>query len=356
MSSHSNGVRVLHRAADASNLGRCDSGKNVGNKSPIIACSDLAGMASIIPSSIPSFHPIRLISTMKNSTETLVTCPTCNTPNFTERGLKAHRCNGIDRTLTNSAPGGRNSREQLQPVAAAPGTLSDDALMGAQLTEQFKKAITATREVVIFGAMMIRAREHTVSTRGHGGKFGEKGEGFKAWLDEFSPDVARSRPTAYRFMALAEGVQEEFNVGKKCDLTLLLTAPDDELTPALRNKQRSILDFLEGKSQRQLLLQLGGDEEKTKSPRKKHDEDLTPEQEFELVTGALKKDANELFSTLETYAQKKHFQVLNDAELDAAISTLDEARTAMEAWRKTPKGKRLADAVQNEIRLWKGVK
>ncbi len=329
MSSHSNGVRVLHRAADASNLGRCDSGKNVGNKSPIIACSDLAGMASIIPSSIPSFHPIRLISTMKNQLSTLSTI---------------------------SAPGGRNSREQLQPATAAPGTLSDDALMGAQLTEQFKKAITATRDVVIFGAMMLKVRE-SVSACGHAnlGNEARRDTGLKAWLDLNAPDVARSRPTAYRFMALAEGVQEEFNVGKKCDLTLLLTAPDDELTPALRNKQRSILDFLEGKSQRQLLLQLGGDEKKAKSPRKK-DEDLTPEQEFELVTGALKKDAIELFSTLETYAHKKHFQVLNDAELDAAISMLDAARASMEAWRKTPKGKRLADAVQNEIRLWKGVK
>lgn len=254
-------------------------------------------------------------------------------------------------TLSISAPGGRNGGEKLQPATAAPGTLSDDLLMGVQLTEQFKKAITATREVVIFGAMMLKVNEK-VSARGQLSGRGHK-EGLSEWMRQFSPEV--SRPTAYRFMALAEGVQEEFNVGKKCDLTLLLTAPDDELTPALRNKQRSILDFLEGKSQRQLLLQLGGDEKKAKSRRKK-EEDLTPEQEFELVQERLKKDASELFSAVEIYAEKRHFQVLNDAELDAAISMLDKAREAMEAWRKTPKGKRLADAVQNEIRLWKGVK
>jgi len=35
---------------------------------------------------------------MKN--ESLVTCPTCQTPNFTPRGLKAHRCKGVKRTLS----------------------------------------------------------------------------------------------------------------------------------------------------------------------------------------------------------------------------------------------------------------
>lgn len=303
---------------------------------------------------------------MKNSTETLVTCPTCNTPNFTERGLKAHKCKGKSRIqnpeskILAAAPGGTSSREQLQPATAAPGTLSlvpsvplvpsNDALMGQQLTEQYKKAITATREVVVFGAMMLKIRER-VSACGHAGNEARRDTGLKAWMEQHAPDV--SRPTAYRFMALAEGVHEEFSLGKKVDLTLLLTESADELTPALRKKQKSILDFLEGKSQRQLLLQLGGDDEKPKPARKKS-EDLTPEEEYQLVHDRLKKDAGELFSGLDRYADKKHFQVLNDAELDTAILMLTRAKDAMEAWRKMPKGKRLATAVQDSIREWKG--
>ena len=45
------------------------------------------------------------------STETLVTCPTCNTPNFTERGLKAHRCKAMQRVTRQSVVLFLNSRK-----------------------------------------------------------------------------------------------------------------------------------------------------------------------------------------------------------------------------------------------------
>ena len=252
-----------------------------------------------------------------------------------------------------AAPGGTSSREQLSPATAAPGTLSDDSLMGQQLTEQYRKAITATREVVVFGAMMLKIRETCVRTRTQAGTFDDKGEGLKGWMAKFAPEV--SHGTAYRFMALAEGVQEEFQLGKKVDLTLLLTESADELTPALQKKQRAILDFLEGKSQRQLLLQLGGDDKPAKPSRAKS-KDLTPEEEERLVEQALRKEMGELMDGVERFTKKKHFQIWNDAELDRAAYLIKEASDAVDAWRKLPKGKRLATAIQDSIREWKGEK
>lgn len=255
-----------------------------------------------------------------------------------------------------AAPGGTDqpSGEQLQPATAAPGTLStrDDSLLGQQLTAQYRKAITATREVVIFGAMMIKIRE-SLSARGQAQRNQHSEATVNGWLEQFAPEV--SRPTAYRFMALAEGVQEEFQLGKKVDLTLLLTESADELTPALRKKQQHILEFLEGKSQRQLLLQLGGDEPKKKTQRKR-DEELTPEEEEALVEKALRNEINELMDGIERFTSKKYFHVWNDAELDRAAELLTAALTALDTWRAMPKGKRLATAIQDSIREWKGVK
>lgn len=285
------------------------------------------------------------------STETLHQCPSCGTHGFTKRGLKAHRCDGKQRNTASAAPAGEQSEQppEATSLVVAAGTLSDDALMGQQLTAQFAKAITATRDVVVFGAMMLKARERVVSAGGRD----SKGEGFKAWLETHAPEVAKSRSTAYRFMALAEGVQEEFRLGKKADLTLLLTEPADELTPSLRKKQGDILAFLEGRSQRQLLLALGGD----KAPKKKvtrHEEELSAEEEMALVTERLRQDSAQLMDVLEKFTTRKWWQLWNDAELDHALTLIAGAQDAVAAWRKLPKGKRLATAVEDEIRSWKG--
>ena len=279
------------------------------------------------------------------STETLHTCPSCNTPNFTARGLKAHRCKAIS-----AAPVGASNDQPSQALTTvATGPVSNDAIMGQQLDAGFEEAQGATRKIVIFGAMLSKA-QHLVTTKHRGPK--AKGEGFKAWLEQHAPRTAQSRSTAYRFMELAEGIMEEFNLGKKVDLALLLSSPAESLSKAQKNKRRAILDFLEGKSQRQLLLQLGGDEKKKTS--KKKDEDLTPEEEFELVHDRIKADANRLMDDVDAFTSKKFFQLWNDAELDHAAGLIAAAAAAVDAWRKMPKGKRLATAVQDEIRTWKG--
>jgi hypothetical protein len=123
--------------------------------------------------------------------------------------------------------------------------------MGRQLTVQYGRAIGGLLEIGIFGAMMQKLRETiAVSARGHGGKFGDKDTGIKSWLEQYAPTI--SRPTAYRFMEIADGLRREFNLGK-VDLQYLLTTEPKKLEPPLAKKREQIQEFIEGRSQRQLL-------------------------------------------------------------------------------------------------------
>lgn len=122
---------------------------------------------------------------------------------------------------------------------------SDEAVMARQLSEQYQRAVGGLWEVVKFGAMMVHLRD-ALSARGQSGK------GVAAWVEEHCPEI--SRPTAYRFMAIAEGLRQEVKLGAKVDLLNLLTADHKDLEPKLLRKRTEIQDMLEGRSQRQLLL------------------------------------------------------------------------------------------------------
>jgi hypothetical protein len=220
---------------------------------------------------------------MKNSTETLVTCPTCGTPNFTARGLKAHRCKGAKTSalslhpssFSSSAPGGRNGDAQLQPATVAPGNLSEDAVMGAQLTEQYGKAVGAMTEVLKFGAMMMMLRERlsvltprAESKRGSGRY--ASGTGLKAWLKEHAPAVKES--TAFRFMNVALAVSEKFALPKKASFIDVATTPAADLSKALQKKQLELWDFVNGTSQRSWLDQFtpkGGSRERPNGTKRR---------------------------------------------------------------------------------------
>lgn len=244
--------------------------------------------------------------------EILVSCPKCGTKNFTPRGLKAHVCKAkdlppagvLERLLDTISPiedfrgalplatmeelkvaacqlctdadnGDEESairhsellqfvktssaKKSIAKVAAARAlTVVDpqDAEMGRQLAEQYQRAIGGIREVLIFGAMACHVRD-TLSARGQGSGNGVKGDGFKAWLELNAPSI--SRPTAYRFMDLAEGLRDEFHLAKKTDLVHLLTAPLEKLPPPQKKAREKIDAFVEGKSQRQLMFEFGID-------------------------------------------------------------------------------------------------
>jgi hypothetical protein len=191
---------------------------------------------------------------MKNSTETLLTCPTCNTKNFTERGLKAHRCKGVSRAL---------SAVPSAPLVPSVASSDEDAVMGAQLTDQYQRAVGAMTEILKFGAMMMMLRERlsvlaprVESKRSGSGRYAP-GTGLKAWLKEHAPDVKEA--TAYRFMHIAEAVADKFTVKGKISFAELATKPADELPKAMQKKQLELWDFVNGTSRNSWLDQFKRD-------------------------------------------------------------------------------------------------
>lgn len=142
-------------------------------------------------------------------------------------------------------------------AALAKRPALDEGLMARQLSDQYGRAIGGLMEVVKFGAMMLRLREYLVPARGEGNinNLHKRGEGLDGWLKAHCPTI--SNGTAYRFMSIAEGLLREFEIGRKVDLFELLSADRAQLAPALLRKRAEITNFLEGKSQRQLLLSLG---------------------------------------------------------------------------------------------------
>lgn len=182
---------------------------------------------------------------MKTTTELL---HTCKSPNFTARGLKAHRCKGIDRSL--ALPVGAPDMGTSEQIVVATGQVSDDAVMGAQLTEQYQRAVGAMTEILRFGAMMMMLRE-TLFAREQGSGNGRKGDGVKAWLALHAPSIDRG--SAYRFMNVAMAVSEKFELPKKVSFIDLASKPADELPKKLQKKQLELWGFVNGTSQRSWL-------------------------------------------------------------------------------------------------------
>lgn len=133
-----------------------------------------------------------------------------------------------------------------------------DVKMAEQLTAQYRAAVGGMIEVVKFGAMMLALRDE-LRRRVQAGEIeaNAKGGGVEGWLREHAAEV--SRPTALRFMALAEAVRELAKLGPGVDLVHLLTASASTLQGAMAKKRAAIENLIEGKSQRQLLLMIADD-------------------------------------------------------------------------------------------------
>ena len=300
-----------------------------------------------------------------NATETLLTCPQCETHGFTARGLQAHRCTGVNRNPTSPRPAAQrparadeSAAPGQSPKGAKPLTLatldalqaapfvgeSEDALLGRQLSAQWDKVVGGQREQLIFGAMMVklRAKVGGVSACGHSSK--TKGTGLNGWLEAHAPKVARS--TAYRLMEIAEGVQAEFRLGAKVDLEALLAAQIENLDGALAKKRLAIDQCIEGQSQRQLLLTFGKEHQPRGGDTSGHEPKLTPAEQHALRVKNLREDSTEPFRLLSLLGEKWH--ILKDAEIEGAIDIAEEWLSKAKAWLKLPKGKRpLGAAVQS---------
>lgn len=160
----------------------------------------------------------------------------------------------MKKTITTlAAPGGAAS-DMPTPASTlvAPGTF-DDALMGSLLTEQYHLAVNGMAHVTKFGAMMMGIREYLLkSTRGLKLPRGTNSEGgVDAWLKEFAPNV--KKPTAYRFLHVAEAVARDFQLPAKVSFIELATTEFSQLPEKLQQKQSELWEFVNGTSQRSWL-------------------------------------------------------------------------------------------------------
>lgn len=136
---------------------------------------------------------------------------------------------------------------------------SEDQVMGRQLTQQWERVKASRKEDLIFGAMMCKLREHIATGSARGATKAshdptKKGTGLKGWLETYAPTVSES--IAYRLMEIAEGIAADFHL-KRIDLEALLGAQIENLDTNLAKKRAQIEEVIEGKSQRQLLLEFG---------------------------------------------------------------------------------------------------
>lgn len=159
-------------------------------------------------------------------------------------------------TFLEAGPIGLQAAARVPAGALTVDERDEDALLGAQLTAQWERVKANRRDDLIFGAMMLRLRAHCDSARGVAkkGNAERKGTGLKAWLSQHAPAVSES--IAYRLMEIADGISADFNL-KKIDLETLLAAQLDGLDEKLAKKRAQIEEVIEGKSQRQLLLEFG---------------------------------------------------------------------------------------------------
>lgn len=233
--------------------------------------------------------------------------------------------------------------ESLPLVPTTPE--EQDKLLGIQLDMQWDEAIKGEAQQHLFGALMILLHEHlaTVSTRGHGGKFGDKGTGLKAWLEKYASRV--KRPTALRWMKATQGLIDKAKLKGPEQLQHLLgNGADDLANDSERAKQLELFTLIEGCSQNELLTK-----EQTKVAKIKAKK-LTPKQAKELLHTV----STNTGEHLRTLHDQKAYIALNDKELDGLIDHLEEALKAVKAWRKMNKGDREAALAAQLAKQLKG--
>lgn len=143
-------------------------------------------------------------------------------------------------------------KEDSKAVATFPQASSYE--VAAQLTDQYRKAVAGTREVLVFGAMMMHLK--VVLSRqnnSHGPQ--TKGDGLKGWIEENCPLI--NYKVAYGFYNLARGLQEALSIPLGTDIHRLLTAPKDSLSKKESKIREQIDGAISGKSARQLEFDFG---------------------------------------------------------------------------------------------------
>jgi len=230
----------------------------------------------------------------------------------------------------------------LAKTPQAPCT--DDALMGQQLTDQYKLATSGMQQVVIFGAMMIKLRElhpelaqkgpapKSKSTRGHSPE--SEPLTLAKWLETHAPEV--KRPTALRFLNVTEAITADYvkivgaGTAKLISLPDLVTTPAKDLPKGCEAKQLSLFEYVNGTSQRSWLDRFapespqkrGRDARGDAKPRAKTAAELKADAESEMTT---------MLNNLDAWFVAGHHTRI-DADLRTmADATLEEARKKIKA-------------------------
>ena len=235
---------------------------------------------------------------------------------------------------------GRDATGQTIAITTEPD--DQDKVMGLQLSIQWDKIKGNRKEDLIFGAMMLKVRNHILTQHAESsvskkGRFGT-GSGLKSWLKENAPMVGEA--IAYQLMDLAEGVQAECKLGKTVDLESILAAQVDELPEKLAADRAKVEAFIEGKSRRSIQLTLGLIE--PAKPRggdtSEKGKQLTPEEEQAKLEASLREDASAPFKGIEDMGDA--WKILNDGDLEARILIAEEWTAQAREWLRTPKKNR----------------
>lgn len=228
---------------------------------------------------------------------------------------------------------------KLVTVSSSPLAQLDDRTLGRQLTDQYRKATAGMMEYLAFGALAMHARDRAEKQRAEGeipsGGKAAAGTGLKAWLEEFAPEVARA--TADRLIDMAEGVRAEFKIGAKTDLYSVLKATKP--STAEKKLRLKISAFVEGKSQRQLLIGFGKFQAKQGGARTTTKK-VSEEQRREAWLTLAKQSAKSTVSELHELGDR--WQLLDDKDLRLAATEAAAFAARAEKWLKTPVGQRAA--------------
>jgi hypothetical protein len=215
---------------------------------------------------------------------------------------------------------------------------SEDALMGEQLTTQYRRATSGMQEVVIFGAMMMQLREKHPEIAQKGGDRKSKSTvdfdrlTLAKWLETYAPEVKRT--TALRFLHVTEAISESYKeivgakIAKLISLPDLVTTPPAELPQGCEAKQMMLFDFVNGTSQRSWLDMFSPESPQKRGHKTKQEQGndkLKPKTAADL-TAAAEAEISTIVMLLSAWFQAGHQNRVSAETRETAEAVLEDAR------------------------------
>ena len=194
----------------------------------------------------------------------LVSCPVCHIPNFTERGLKAHKCKGVKRNPASSS----NSSSIIQNSKSGDVSIADPWDRPRQILEGIKLAVRLSLAGQVLLGMELASLKKDMGFAGKGRNVGPDGKFFhpvKTWPQLIEENLKISYKTANNFIDCFEaakarikklGALKTLPSGSK-KLELLFGSRPASMTDADRATLAKAVDKLvDGDSQTDLLKEL----------------------------------------------------------------------------------------------------